>query len=47
MKKKHFVSCYFDTNGIGDNRVFNGLVTGLDINGRFVVSFNKLFRNAF
>jgi hypothetical protein len=44
--KKHFVSLWF-TNVWGKNYVYTGLVTGLEVNGKLVVSPNKIFKTAF
>ena len=43
--KKHFVNIRWQTE-LG-NFVFVGLVRGLDVGGKLVISDRKLFRNAF
>ena len=44
--KQHFISVWFD---LPDNRhyAYTGLITGKEVNGKLIVSFDKLFKNAF
>ena len=43
--KKHWVNIIYDVGN--NNYVYQGLVTGLETNGRVVIDPNKLFRIAF
>lgn len=44
--KKHLVTLWFDLPN-GESYSFIGLVSGLEINGKIVVSQSKIFKQAF